>query len=71
MIIKIKGDSIKVGQFLKKVNETETGGQSKKFIKNNEVKVNGKLVEGRSSKIRIGDIVWVNDSLFKIEGEDN
>ncbi|WP_235666075.1 RNA-binding S4 domain-containing protein [Mycoplasmopsis anatis] len=35
----------------------------------NKVVINGNEAKGRSSKIKPGDIVWVNDSLFKIESE--
>ncbi|ADE19525.1 RNA-binding S4 domain-containing protein [Mycoplasma crocodyli] len=67
MVIKIKGEFIKVGQFLKKINEVSTGGRTKEFLKYNTIQINGKTPEGRSSKIRPGDIVWVNDTLIKIE----
>lgn len=69
MVIKIKGDYIKVSQFLKKIDEIGSGGQSKFFLQSNNIKINGKPPVGRSSKIKPGDIVWVNDSLYKIEGE--
>ncbi|RIV16251.1 RNA-binding S4 domain-containing protein [Mycoplasmopsis gallopavonis] len=69
MIIKIKGDSIKVSQFLKKIDEIQTGGAAKGFLQNNVVKINGQIAQGRSTKIRPGDIVWVNDTLIKVESE--
>lgn len=50
MTVKIKGESIKVSQFLKKIDETQSGGQSKKFLLSNKVLINGKKAEGRSSK---------------------
>ncbi|WP_036463888.1 RNA-binding S4 domain-containing protein [Mycoplasmopsis sturni] len=75
MIVKIKGESIKLSQFLKKVDEIQTGGQSKWFVEENSIKINGRKPDGRSAKIRIGDIVWVNDIIYKIESindeEDN
>ncbi|WP_036452530.1 RNA-binding S4 domain-containing protein [Mycoplasma buteonis] len=67
MIIKIKGESIKVSQFLKKIDEIQTGGAAKSFLEYNSVKINGEPAKGRTSKIRPGDIVWVNDTLIKIE----
>ncbi|MHA3839058.1 RNA-binding S4 domain-containing protein [Mycoplasma sp. HF14] len=66
MTIKIKGDSIKLSQFLKKIDEIDTGGQAKVFILNNDIKINGEAPKGRSSKIKVGDIVWINDSLYTI-----
>ncbi|APJ38355.1 RNA-binding S4 domain-containing protein [Mycoplasmopsis pullorum] len=70
MTVKIKGESIKVSQFLKKIDETQSGGQSKKFLLSNKVLINGKKAEGRSSKIKPGDIVWVNDTLIRVVSED-
>ncbi|VEU76323.1 RNA-binding S4 domain-containing protein [Mycoplasmopsis columboralis] len=70
MVVKIKGDSIKLSQFLKKIDETQSGGQSKFFIKNNSIKINGEAPQGRSSKIKPGDIVWVNDTLIKVVSEE-
>ncbi|QGZ97187.1 RNA-binding protein [Mycoplasma sp. NEAQ87857] len=70
MIVKIKGDSIKVSQFLKKIDEVPTGGAAKSFLLYNDVKINGEQAKGRSSKIRPGDIVWVNNTLIKVESLD-
>lgn len=70
MVVKIKGEFIKLGQFLKKINEIDTGGQARTFLKSNLVKINGKTPEGRSSKIKPGDVVWINDILIKVEVEE-
>ncbi|MHA0272418.1 RNA-binding S4 domain-containing protein [Mycoplasma sp. 48589B] len=70
MTIKIKGGSIKLSQFLKKIDEIDTGGQAKVFILNNDIKINGEAPKGRSSKIKVGDIVWINDSLYTIASAD-
>ncbi|MHA3846044.1 RNA-binding S4 domain-containing protein [Mycoplasma sp. VS276A1] len=70
MTIKIKGGSIKLSQFLKKIDEIDTGGQAKVFILNNNIKINGEAPKGRSSKIKVGDIVWINDSLYTIASAD-
>ncbi|MFV8401364.1 RNA-binding S4 domain-containing protein [Mycoplasma sp. 005V] len=66
MTIKITGDSIKLSQFLKKIDEIDTGGQAKEFIKYNVIKINGQEPKGRSSKIKIGDVIWINDSLYTV-----
>ncbi|MFV8470278.1 RNA-binding S4 domain-containing protein [Mycoplasma sp. AA7A] len=70
MTIRITGNSIKLSQFLKKIDEIDTGGQAKDFIKYNEIKINGQIPKGRSSKIKVGDVVWVNDSLYTIASAD-
>ncbi|WP_406614105.1 RNA-binding S4 domain-containing protein [Mycoplasma corogypsi] len=68
--VTIKGKEIKLGQFLKKVNETPTGGAAKWFLSNNKIKINNEIPQGRSAKIHPGDIVWVNNTVYKIESED-
>ncbi|SJZ56649.1 RNA-binding S4 domain-containing protein [Mycoplasmopsis verecunda] len=66
MTIKIKGGSIKLSQFLKKIDEIDTGGQAKEFIKVNKITINGQEPKGRTSKIKVGDIVWINNSIYTI-----
>ncbi|KDE45581.1 RNA-binding S4 domain-containing protein [Metamycoplasma hyosynoviae] len=66
MEIEIYGDSIKVSQFLKKIGITDTGGKAKFFLKAHKITVNGEQVSGRNAKIRPGDTVWIDDSLYKI-----
>ncbi|QNM93652.1 RNA-binding S4 domain-containing protein [Mycoplasma sp. Pen4] len=70
MTIKIKGDSIKLSQFLKKIDEIDTGGAARFFIENNDIKINDRTPEGRGSKIHVGDIVWVNDTIYKITKDE-
>ena len=66
MEIEIYGDYIKVSQFLKKVGIIDTGGKTKFFIKTNKILINNKESEGRNSKIKVGDIVWIDDNVYKI-----
>ncbi len=70
MIIKIKTETIKLSQFLKKIREISTGGESKYFIQNNDIRINGIKPIGRSTKICVGDTVWINDTLIKVIKED-
>ncbi|QKT05112.1 RNA-binding S4 domain-containing protein [Mycoplasma sp. OR1901] len=70
MIVKIKDETIKLGQFLKKIREISTGGESKYFLQNNDIKINGVVPVGRSTKIHAGDTVWINDTLIKVIKED-
>ena len=71
MKIVIKDESIKIGQLLKKVGFISTGGSSKRFLEKNQIKINGKAPEGRSTKVAVGSTVWINDELFQVvlEGE--
>jgi ribosome-associated protein YbcJ (S4-like RNA binding protein) len=57
MKIEITEEFIKIGQLLKKISIISSGGMAKKFLANTEVKVNGKRIGNRSSKVRPGDTV--------------
>ncbi|WLP85992.1 RNA-binding S4 domain-containing protein [Mycoplasma seminis] len=70
MTVAIKGGSIKLSQFLKKIDEIDTGGQAKEFIKNNSITINGEQPKGRGSKIKVGDIVWINNSIYSITAKE-
>ncbi|AKF40844.1 hypothetical protein MCANUF31_00090 [Mycoplasmopsis canis UF31] len=61
MELPIKTESIKISQVLKMCNIVETGGQSKMFLENNVVTINGKRTISKSSKARPGDFIWIND----------
>ena len=69
MKIIIKEDSIKTGQLLKKIGVISTGGQAKMFLESNVVKVNGKIIETRGTKINKGSTVWINDDLYQVLSE--
>lgn len=57
--VKIKTEFIKLDQLLKFAEISQSGGESKVFIKSEEVRVNGNIVTERGKKIRPGDIVEV------------
>ena len=67
MNIKIKGEFIKLGQFLKKIGFIDSCGAAKIILNNTNILINGKPPIGRSSKIKIGDTVWVNDKVYFIQ----
>ena len=66
MDIEISGEYIKIGQLLKKMNVISSGGMAKTFLENNSVKINGKIIKRRSSKIRPGDTVWIGYNVYNI-----
>ncbi len=57
MKVEITGEFIKLSQFLKIQNFTQTGGAAKEFIQKNKITINEKEAEGRGSKIKPGDTV--------------
>jgi len=69
MKIVISGESIKIGQLLKKINIITTGGQATSFLASNEVKINGKVPEGRGTKVKVGSTIWINDELYQVVSE--
>ena len=69
MNIEISGEYIKIGQLLKKMKIISSGGMAKNFLENNNVKINGKIIKKRSSKIRPGDTVWIGYNVYNILAE--
>ncbi len=57
IIIKIKDDTIRLGQLLKLANLVSSGGEAKIRIKAGEVMVNGKVDIRRGAQLRVGDRV--------------
>lgn len=57
--VKITTEFIKLDQLLKFAEISQSGGESKVFIKSEEVKVNGKIATERGKKIRSGDVIEV------------
>ncbi|PZW01510.1 RNA-binding S4 domain-containing protein [Metamycoplasma auris] len=67
MKIEIYGEEIKLSQFLKKTSLCRTGGLTKYFLKVHKVRINDKDALGRNSKIRVGDVVWIDDQVYIIK----
>jgi len=68
----INSEFITLGQLLKFVDIISFGGEAKDFIMNNECKVNGVETKERGKKIRVGDKVEINNSMFfEIFGNGN
>ena len=57
--VKIKTEFIKLDQLLKYADISQSGGESKVYIKNEEVRLNGKIETQRGKKIRPGDVIAV------------
>lgn len=70
MKIQIKGDFIKLGQLIKKLNIIDTGGQSKYFIETHSIKIEGRENLRRNSKIFAGTTIWIDDNVFYIINQE-
>lgn len=57
--VEIRGDMIRLGQFLKLADVLETGGESKELIMDGEVTVNGEVDTRRGRQLHKGDVVRV------------
>lgn len=64
--IAIRGETIRLGQFLKVAQLVGTGGEAKMRIQAGEVKVNGSVELRRGRQLRPGDMVEVEDQIFTI-----
>lgn len=66
MQIKIHTEYITLGQFLKFAGLIDTSGQAKDFLAANLISVNGEATAQRGKKIHAGDVIQVNEAVFKI-----
>ncbi len=67
--IPITTEFIKLSQFLKWAAVVETGAEANHLIREGKVKVNGEVELRRGKKLRIGDIVEIDDQQFLVTGE--
>ena len=66
-IVEINTEFIKLDQLLKWANFTASGVESKMFILNGEVKVNGEVETRRGKRIYDGYIVEFNGEKIKVK----
>jgi len=59
--IAIHTDTIQLGQFLKWAGIIDSGGQTKYFLDNKSIKINGIVITEKRKKIVVGDIIEVKD----------
>ena len=62
--LKIKTDFITLGQLLKFAGIIDNGSEAKEFIFNNEILVNGEDCKMRGKKLRGGEKIEINNSVF-------
>lgn len=63
----LKDDVITLGQLLKKIGLIDTGGSAKGYLLSNKILINDRTPNGRSAKVKVGDIVWINNKVFMIK----
>ena len=64
--IKIEGDFITLGQFLKAADIISSGGEAKSFLLNNKVLINKEEDRRRGRKLYKDDLIEVNERYYKI-----
>ena len=65
--VEIRTETIKLGQFLKWINLTFSGGEAKQLIEDGLIKVNGEVEIRRGRKLKAGDVIEISDyDTFKI-----
>ncbi len=64
---KLKGENIKLGQFLKIVLDFSSGGYAKIFLEEQQVFVNDEIENRRNKRLKKGDIVTINEKSFIID----
>lgn len=65
--IEIKTEFIKLDSLLKYSGVVETGGIAKELIQEGVVKFNGEICTMRGKKVRVGDIVTIEELNMEIE----
>ena len=66
MDIKVKGDFITLGQFLKLTDLISTGGEAKFAVKELHITVNGEAENRRGRKLRRNDNVVIEGKEFHL-----
>ena len=64
--IEINSDFIRLDSLLKLCNAVMTGGHAKIVIQEGEVKVNDEICTARGKKIRAGDIVEFDRTIYEV-----
>jgi ribosome-associated protein len=64
--VAIDGDMIRLGQFLKLADLTDTGGEGKILIASGDVTVNGEVDTRRGRQLHPGDVVSVSGAEARV-----
>jgi ribosome-associated protein len=64
--VPVRGDFIRLDQFLKLAGAVQGGGEAKARVQAGEVRVNGEVELRRGRKLRVGDAVEADDRRYRV-----
>ena len=64
--IKITSEFITLGQFIKFVDIIHSGGEAKSYLQTANVLINGEPDNRRGRKLRVNDVIEIENKVFKI-----
>ena len=64
--VPVRGDFIRLDQFLKLAGAVQGGGEAKARVQAGEVRVNGEVELRRGRKLRAGDMVDAESRLYRV-----
>jgi ribosome-associated protein len=64
--VHIRGDVIRLGQFLKLTDAVDTGGDVRSLLATSAVRVNGEVEARRGRQLRPGDVVHVGHVSYTV-----
>jgi ribosome-associated protein len=64
--VEIRGDSIRLGQFLKLADLVDTGADAKPLLMQGMVFVNGEMETRRGRQLVKGDVVSIDESAVRV-----
>ena len=67
--IAIRGEMIRLGQFLKLAGAVDGGGEAKALLAGGAVTVNGEPELRRGRQLRVGDLVRADAAEWRVTGE--
>ncbi len=67
--VPVRGDGIRLGQFLKLANLIESGAEAKEVISDGLVAVNGDVETRRGRQLVVGDVISLGDTSARVTEE--
>ncbi|MFF0708334.1 MULTISPECIES: RNA-binding S4 domain-containing protein [Gordonia] len=64
--VPVRGDGIRLGQFLKLANLIESGAEAKEVISDGLVTVNGDVETRRGRQLVVGDVISLGDASARV-----